>query len=365
METIFVSRAPVSVTLGGDGANSENSFEEHGGIAISAAISYYVYAIVAPSQLDGVQVLYGGCQAHTEHLEREGLTRHDELDLLKAIAYHFNVSNGLSIFISSQVPPVSGLGLTEGIAVSVIKALAFCCGLDLEPREVADLACHIQADKLGMCVNRRDLHAAAFGGLHCVAFSRGKAVVEPVLLSPCVHQALEKNLMLFFVGTSNPYAAASSCQVRAKRHAGRETPRALETMKGLTPEMRAALQSGDLEMFGHLLHRAWVGQWPMEGASFPLDQYYQLAREHGALGGKATSGGDFLVLCCPEDKQGAVTEALEELDVRRWPFILDEEGVRVMQAVPWSRSHATSMGPWPMHTVPQRASSAAGRTGSR
>ena len=43
------------------------------------------------------------------------------------------------------------------------------------------------------------------------------------------------------------------------------------------------------------------------------------------------------MLYCPEDRQEAVTEALTELGLQRWPFVLDGEGVQVMEAVPWSR----------------------------
>lgn len=39
-----------------------------------------------------------------------------------------------------------GLGLAGSLAVSMIKALAFSCGLDLGPREVAELACSVGAE---------------------------------------------------------------------------------------------------------------------------------------------------------------------------------------------------------------------------
>ena len=63
------------------------------------------------------------------------------LSLPKAIVCHSNVRDGLTVFLASQLPPGSGLGLSGSVAVSMIKALAFCCGLDLGPNEVAELAC--------------------------------------------------------------------------------------------------------------------------------------------------------------------------------------------------------------------------------
>jgi D-glycero-alpha-D-manno-heptose-7-phosphate kinase len=78
-----------------------------------------------------------------------------------------------------------------------------------------------------------------------------------------------------------------------------------------------------------------------------LDQCYQTAREHGAQGGKVTGagGGGFLMLCCPEERQESVTEALTALGLQRRPFTLDDEGVQVMEAVPWSRQHTQQQVP--------------------
>jgi len=44
-----------------------------------------------------------------------------------------------------------------------------------------------------------------------------------------------------------------------------------------------------------------------------------------------------LMLYCPEDQQEAVTEALTELGLQRRLFMLESEGVQVMQVVPWAR----------------------------
>lgn len=70
-----------------------------------------------------------------------------------------------------------------------------------------------------------------------------------------------------------------------------------------------------------------------------IDLAYETARQNGALGGKITGagGGGFLMLYCHEDKQAAVTSALQTLGLARMDFRFDFDGAQVMlnqEAVP-------------------------------
>jgi len=357
MDKTVIARAPVRIGFAGGGTDLPSYYEQFGGLAVSATISYYVYVILTPSHLDGVQVIYADHQAFCRLADPEDLLWNSDLCLPKAIVYHFNIRDGLTVFLASQVPPGSGLGLCGSVAVSMIKALAFCCGLDLGPKEVAELACYVEIDKLGMPVGRQDQYAAAFGGLNCITFSKSGVVVEPLCLLPKTHKALEEGLMLLFSGASHHSLATLHGQRQAGRQEDEATMRRLGTIKQLGIEIRAALESGDLEAFGDLLHRSWMEERELTpGLTNPtLDQCYQLARENGALGGKVTDAGSggFLMLYCPKERQDAVTEAATALGLQRWPFALEREGVQVMQLVPWSRQPMMSAMPWSQLSVPQ------------
>jgi D-glycero-alpha-D-manno-heptose-7-phosphate kinase len=231
----------------------------------------------------------------------------------------------------------------------MIKALAFWCGLDLGPAQVAELACYIEIGRMGMPVGKQDQYAAAFGGLNCIKFSRDDVAVEPLQVSSETREALERGMMLFFTGTSRQSSTILRRQKQASQQGDRDTVRRLTAIKELGLEIRAALEQGDLETFGALLHQSWMEKRQLtEGITNPfLDRCYQAAREQGALGGKVTGagGGGFLMLYCPEDRQDAVTEALTALKLQRRPFRLENQGVQVMEGVPWSRDHVPSRVP--------------------
>ena len=356
---ILISRAPVRISFGGGGTDLPAYYERYGGMVISATINYYVYTILTPGHPDGVQIISADYRAISQRPTCEDLIWNGDLRLPRAISYYFDLRDGLNIFLASQIPPGTGLGSSGSVAVSMIKALAFWCGLDLGPAEVAEQACHIEIEKMGMPVGKQDQYAAAFGGLNCITFSRRGVTVEPLRVPAGTHEALEEQLMLFFTGSSRQSSTILRRQKQASQQGDRETLHHLRVIRELGMEIRIALERGDLETFGGLLHRSWMEKRQVaEGITNPfLDQCYQTARENGALGGKVTGagGGGFLMLYCPVDRQPAVVEALEELGLQRRPFLLEDQGVQVMQGMPWLGPQVAARAPFVQRMIPVEA----------
>ena len=340
---ILVSRAPVRISFGGGGTDFPEYYERHGGgMVVSTTIDYYVYTILSPGYSDGVQIISADYRSLCQSPQYEDLIWDGDLQLPKAVTYYFNVHGGVNIFLASQVPPGTGLGSSGSVAVSMVKALAFWCGLDLSPHEVAELACYIEMEKMGMPVGKQDQYAAAFGGLNRITFSRSGVTVDPLPLPPETEAALEKGLLLFFTGTSRK----SSTILRQQRKASLEDDpailRRLAAIRDLGGEIYEALKAGDLAAFGELLHRSWLQKQHLaNGVTNPLiDECYQTARECGALGGKVTGagGGGFLMLFCPQERQKAVIDALTALGLKHRQFAFEREGVQAMSAL--STDHA-------------------------
>ena len=63
METVLLARAPVHISLGGDRSELTTCDK----LVIGATISYYVYVILTPSQLDGIQVIFADRQVLSDH----------------------------------------------------------------------------------------------------------------------------------------------------------------------------------------------------------------------------------------------------------------------------------------------------------
>ncbi|MCK4315940.1 MAG: GHMP kinase, partial [Anaerolineae bacterium] len=192
-------------------------YERYGGLVVSAAIDYYVYAILSPAKNAPLQIISADYRTMVQRPICEDLIWDGDLSLPKAVIYHFNVRDGVTVFLASQIPPGTGLGSSGSVAVSMIKALAFWCGLDLGPAEVAELACFIEIGKMGMPVGKQDPYASAFGGLNYITFTKEGVSVEPLNLPLNTWQSLQRRLMLFFTGTSHTSSTILRHQTNASR----------------------------------------------------------------------------------------------------------------------------------------------------
>ena len=209
MEPIVIARAPGHISFGCADDVSLASSGDLDQFMISAAVNHHAYTIVTPSRDRNVRI---ACAEHNAFSDDDPMWG-TELALPRAIARFLGIRGGLSVLLCTQAPLRSGLGLSGSLTVSMIKALAFSCGLDLEAGEVAELAVSAMADTLGLASDRQRLHAAASGGLNVIHRTRSQVRVDPLCLSTECRQSLEKQLMLF-------EANCSRCDPRDSRQQG-------------------------------------------------------------------------------------------------------------------------------------------------
>lgn len=346
MDAVVIAKAPVCVPLGGDMGELARLYEQSGGPVLCAATGYSVYAFLAPSRLDGVQVTFAGRHVQSGEESGEGSKSSVQLGLLQSIVRRFGSVGSQQLFVASQFPQVGTL-LHGSLAVATLKAIAFRCGLDLEPQALAQLACDIGSSTAGECT--RYVHfAAALGGLCALTQTSGKTLVEPLDLTPGLKRELAERLMIFIA--LNHERGVPGVRALAGNHRSPRQAQApdLAPVKELVWAARSELERGDLDAFGRLLHRLWVARHAIVERDNVLGQGYESAVAAGALGGTVTSGDDgaCLVLYSPLQCQAAVAEKLATYGFERWPLALEDEGVYALQGVPWSRSEAGSAAAW-------------------
>src|SRR5260370_5423266 len=103
----------------------------------------------------------------------------------------------------ADIPSGTGLGSAGSFTTALLKALYAHRMRQIEPKELAELACEIEIDRLGEPVGKQDQYIAACGGLTCFTFNPDDTVdVAPLVLSMDTKFDLEDNLLLFFTGFS-------------------------------------------------------------------------------------------------------------------------------------------------------------------
>ena len=138
--------------------------------------------------------------------------------------------------------------------------------------------------------------------------------------------------MLFFTGTAHSSWTILKEQEESTRTAGGAAVEALHEVKALSERVRAALQQGDVHQFGELLHEGWQAKRRISTKiSTPrIDQLYNLALEHGAVGGKITGAGSggFLLFYSEPDNQQAVRDVMHGQGIHEMTFEFDMQGAQ-------------------------------------
>lgn len=331
---MLIARAPVRLSLAGGGTDLPAYYLRHGGAVVSTTIDKYFYAILTVNADETIQITSSDYRTFYRHDSDEPMLFDGDLSLPRAILNHFGLTRGLSMFLASEVPPGTGLGSSSTVAVAIIKAVATARGLMLTKSQIAELACQVEIEKLGEPIGKQDQYATAFGDLNFYEFTSEGVKIEPVRASPEMRRQLEKNLLLFFTGSTRAASSILSEQRKSSEQNDASVLKALHTVKDIAYQTKSVLEFGDVRSIGKLLDFSWQSKKKFASAvSNPfIDECYDLAKSNGAIGGKITGagGGGFLMLYCEPSSHESVTKALEAKGLKRMGFRFETEGARVL-----------------------------------
>ena len=162
------------------------------------------------------------------------------------------------------------------------------------------LRSHIEIDRLGEPIGKQDQYISAYGGITCFNFNPDDSVTaDPLRLDSDTLHDLEDNLLLFFTGFSRSAGSILKDQKTRTETNDQEMLNNLHYVKELGLRSREALEGSDPVLFGEIMHEHWEHKKKRSGGmSNPeIDQWYALAMDHGAVGGKlvGAGGGGFLM----------------------------------------------------------------------
>lgn len=330
---MLLVRAPVRISFAGGGTDLPAYYTRHEGLVVSTTIDKYFYVLVEADGVRSLQISSADYSTFYRHADEGDVPWGDgDLRLPRAVLHHFGIRHGLSLFLASEIPGGTGLGSSSTVTVALVKAMAALCGIGLAPGEVAEIASYIELCKLGAPIGKQDQFAAAFGGFHAYRFSAEGVTAQRIPLPLDVRLALEERLCLFFTGGSRE-ANKILYDQRAATTSGQNIA-GLHAIKAMAEETLRHLLGGRLGELADLLHEGWMEKRRLAAgiSNARIDELYDLARRHGARGGKlaGAGGGGFLLLYCEPDAQPRLTEILESAGLRRMDFRFADAGATVL-----------------------------------
>ena len=324
---MIIARSPLRITLGGGGTDLPSYYREHEGFLIAAAIDKYVYVNVMRPFTEGVFLKYSQLEQHKSIFDVKHPIIREALYLLD-----FKTPQ-VEITTLADIPAGTGLGSSGSFTTALLKALYTHRRRHLHQEELAELACHIEIERLGEPVGKQDQYAAALGGVTCFTFHKDdKVTALPLNVSMDTMFDLEDNLLLFFTGFSRSASGILKDQQDRTQKSDSDMLANLHFVKDLGYQSKKALEEGNTTLFGELMHEHWEHKKRRSGgmSNMQIDEWYSLGIKNGAVGGKlvgAGGGGFLMFMASDRDK---LRHAMSGAGLEEVRFKFDFEGTKVV-----------------------------------
>lgn len=324
---MIIARSPLRITLGGGGTDLPSYYRSHEGFLIAAAIDKYVYVTAMRPFTPGIYLKY----SRLEHVAQADQVQHPIIrEAIQLLGFR---TPQLEITTLADIPAGTGLGSSGSFTTALLKSLYAHRKRHVHQEELAELACHIEIDRLGEPVGKQDQYIAAVGGITCFTFHKNdKVTAAPLKIGMDTLFDLEDNLLLFFTGFSRSAGSILKDQNTKTKESNEEMLKNLHYVKELGYRSRDALESGNAIAFGELMHEHWEHKKRRSGGmSNPqIDTWYRLGMENGAVGGKlvGAGGGGFLMFYARDRNQ--LRHAMAGAGLEEVRFRFDFEGSKIV-----------------------------------
>ena len=325
---MFISRAPLRISLGGGGTDLPSYYSKFGGFFISAAINKYTYVSISKPFFNKISLKYSKLEeVSSVHEIQNALIRETLLE------YSDHPNEPIEINSFADVPSGTGLGSSGSFTVSLLRSLAGFYKKYPSQKELAEMACKIEIERLNEPVGKQDQYIASFGGLNCFEINRsGEVSIKPIPMSSDTLEELESNLLLFFTGQQRSASSILEDQEKRSIKSDKEIFENLHKTKELGEISYQLLKDSKLKQYALLMHEHWLNKRKRSSgmSNELLDRVYDSAIANGALGGKlvGAGGGGFLMFYT-EDKK-ALREEMKKNNFKEMKFRFDYYGVQLL-----------------------------------
>lgn len=326
---MIYTKTPFRMSFFGGGTDFQEYFKDYGGAVLSTTFDKYCYVSVRYLP----RFFEYRSQLTYSRIEKVVNVEEIEHPMVRNAMKYLDMKD-LCISYDADLPARSGLGSSSSFAVGLLNAFHALNGRFASKEQLAKEAIYIEREMCDESGGWQDQIAAAFGGMNRINFGPNGFDVTPVIIQKERKKQLDRNILMFFTGFSRFSSDIEREKVRVIRNKYAE----LKEMVRLVDVGESILtnQHSDLDEFGRLLHYSWqLKRGIGNGVSTDsLDQIYQKAIDHGAIGGKllGAGGGGFFIFYTPEEHQASVIEALK--DLLYVPFRFEDSGTKVLYYKP-------------------------------
>ena len=320
---MIITQTPFRLSFAGGGTDLK-AFYEHDFCAVfSVTLNHHIYVTVHRRFEDNFRVSY----SKTEFARSVSEIPHE---LVRESMLSAGINQPLEVTTIADVPAGTGLGSSSTLTVGLLNAFRAVGGKGSSSEALAELACGIEIDTLRNPIGKQDQYAAAFGGMNYIRFnSDGTVKVDRIPCSRDLFKHIESHSLMVYTDQQR-----SASEILDKQTKGTGDKLAvLREMRDMAGEMKTIVSSGaNMQDFGRVLDEGWRLKRSLGfGITNSLiDDWYQAAKNAGAIGGKllGAGGGGFLYFIAPPERHERILAALG--NPKTLPVSFDSQGSRVV-----------------------------------
>jgi D-glycero-alpha-D-manno-heptose-7-phosphate kinase len=329
------ARSPVRISFGGGGSDLTHFFAGEGGAVINTTISLYSHATLRVRNDEQVIVHSRDLGESLQAQNLQGVfAQKGQFGLIQALLKAVHPDFGFELYLHSDFPMKSGLGGSAVVSAAVLGCFNQFRQDRWDLHELAELAFQAERLYLGVAGGWQDQYATVFGGFNFMEFRMDQNIVHPLRIHPDILLELEESLILCDTGT--PHDSGDIHQDQRQHMQQEGIRQKVQSNVELTYRMRNHLLRGRLLQFGQSLHEAWQfkRQFSSKISNDRLDQIYEGALSHGAVGGKllGAGGGGFFLFYVPPFRKHELIDNIEAAGLKIHPFRFEQEGLRAWSA---------------------------------
>lgn len=324
---MIITRSPLRISLGGGGTDLPSYYRDHTGFLVAAAIDKYVYITKHRTFQQDIIIKYSKLERVQSVDQVEHPIVREALKLTGVTDPHIELTS------MADIPGGTGLGSSGSFTTALLKALHAYKKNIISPAELAEQACDIELNKLGEPIGKQDQYIAAIGGITAFTFHKdGRVEYRPCKISEETLFNLEDNLLLFFTG----YSRSASGILKDQNDKSKANDQAMLDNLHFTKELGykslECLETDNLEEFARLMDVHWQRKKARSSgmSNAHINEWYDHAMTHGALGGKliGAGGGGFLMFYASDKRK--LRHAMREKGLQEVRFRFDFEGTKVV-----------------------------------
>jgi len=294
---MIISKTPYRISFFGGGSDYPTWYKKYGGEVLSTTIDKYIY-ISCRFSPKYFKKKYRIVWRKIENVQTAKEINHKAVrELLK----YLKIKPGLEIHYYGDLPARSGMGSSSCFTVGLMQSLHRIKKIELNKLKLANKSIYFEQKVMKEIVGSQDQTSASFGGFNKIIFNRNGSIKVKKISSNKNINKLCNNLILIYTGINRTAHKIANNYVNKLT---KEKSEHIQRIISYVREGEQILNSGNIDDFGILLNQAWMEKKALSNliTNSKINEIYDQAIKHGALGGKllGAGGGGFLLMYMKE-----------------------------------------------------------------